>query len=584
MYFKNVYKISTYLNLVSLKNKKNNETEKALPYIHGDLFPVNYKDNKLSFFVHEAMKQVSEKNQNQDLSRVRGQFDAEVYSELAKKYSVLPMQCNDPLSLIKNIAKDFTSGVPIWRSPLLQYNVGAATNSAAVALYALALDMNICNVNDGSAGAALVAEKSVAKILSDLAGVDSKKSFGLFTFGGTATNLYAMKVAIKKVFPKSGVEGIPKNVVFLIMEDAHFSHAVAADWLGLGTENLLVVRADTDRTSSIIDAEKKMRMAIKEGKVIGAIIINGGTTYDHAIDDIPAFAELRDRLVKEYDLSYVPHIHVDAVIGWAWLMFRNYNFENNNLNVSEDALKKIKMQYDRIKHLNLADSWGVDFHKGVGACPIPCSIIIMNNKQDFVHLSKSNNPLTFIHQIARDISVYSPSEYTLETSRPGGAPLAALAALHTLGQYGYQSHLANLVSMSLLTKKIITENLSEIDVCNPQSLGYVTMVRMYPPELAQDHRRPVEFVEKTKDLMEFTNKVNDYMKSFFSWDYETRIKLNQGVEYSYSSTYIKTPLGIKTRAIKFYPTSPNIRENHIRTAMKILLKQKKVFDSEVWNK
>ena len=32
----------------------------------------------------------------------------------------------------------------------------------------------------------------------------------------------------------------------------------------------------------------------------------------------------RDNLVREFELDYTPHIHADAVIGWAWSVFNNF--------------------------------------------------------------------------------------------------------------------------------------------------------------------------------------------------------------------------------------------------------------------
>jgi glutamate/tyrosine decarboxylase-like PLP-dependent enzyme len=560
-----------------------NKKEEDLPYVDGNLFPRDYANNKLPLFLAEAMKEISGKLKAKDLARIPGNFNADTYKKLAEKYGIFPEHPNNPIESIKRIASDFTSGAPLWRSANLQYNLGAPTNIAAVAMYALALDINIYNINDGLAGNALAAEKAVSKILSSLADIDPDKSFGLFTFGGTATNLYALKVATRRIFPMSGITGVPKNIIFMVTEDAHFSHAVAVDWLGVGTENIVTIRANADRTSDIFDAESKMRAIFEKGSILGAIMLNGGTTYDHAIDDILAFVQLRDRLVKEYKLSYIPHLHIDAVVGWAWLVFKNYDFKKNNIKISHDVLEKIKIQYERIKNLKYADSWGVDFHKGVGACPIPCSIIMMNDKKNFMHLSKSNDPMTITHQLAGEFSFESPSEYTLETSRPGGAPLAALTSLYTLGQSGYQSYLAHLVSISLLTKRLIANNDGFV-VCNPYSLGYVTMVRAYPPEFAQDSRKAIELSSPREDVADFTYQVNKYMKAFFSWDYRTRIRYNKGVEYSYSGTYIRTPLGIKIPAIKFYPTSPHISEQHVRDSIELLIKQKAKFDSEIWEK
>lgn len=545
---------------MTTKNNNGKKENEFLPYVDGNLFPRDYANSKLPLLLTEVMEEISKKTAGKDIARIPGEFNANVYKNLIGKYGNLPRWCENPAEPIRQITSDFTAGAPLWRSAYLQYNLGAPVNIAAAAIYALALDINIYNINDGLAGNALAAEKAVAKILSSLADVDSDESFGLFTFGGTATNLYALKVATRRIYPTSGVTGIPKNVTFLMTEDAHFSHAVAADWLGVGTENIVVAKANADRTTNVVDAENKMRTILKEGRVLAAIMLNGGTTYDHAVDDIPAFIDLRDRLVREYGLSYIPHLHVDAVVGWAWLMFKNYDFKENRLKISRSVVESIKKQYDRIKHIKYADSWGVDFHKGVGACPIPCSIIMMNDKRNFMLLSKNKDPLTITHQLAQEFSFESPSEYTLETSRPGGAPLAALASLHTLGEYGYQSCLAHLVAISLLTKKVIAEKADDIVVCNPHSLGYVTMVRIYPRELMQDPRKQTELTSAEENISEFTNQVNKYMKVFFSWDYKTRMMNNKGVEYSYSGSYIKTPLGINIPAIKFYPTSPHTSE------------------------
>lgn len=568
---------------MNLKDK-NSKTGEPLLYIHEDLFPLDYTNNKLPTFLYELMKVISGKIKNKNSARVPGLSNADVYSELEEKYGTFPKNCVDPLESIKKIASDFTTGVPMWRSPYLQYNVGAPVNIASAAIYSLALDMNIYNINSGLAGNALIAEKAVVRILASFADIDPQKSFGLFTFGGTATNLYALKISTRRVFPKSGVEGIPNSVTFLLTEDAHFSHSVAIDWMGVGTENATVIKANSDRTSNIKDAEHKMRLILEEGKILSAIMLNGGTTYDHAVDDIVAFVGLRDRLVQEYALPYSPHIHVDAVIGWAWLVFKDYDFKKNELDIPVETLEKIEIQYGRVRGIKYADSWGVDFHKGVGACPLPCSVVMMNDRKNFMQLSKTNNPSTIAHQLSQEFSFDSPADYTLETSRPGGAPLAALAALHTLGQQGYQSYLAHLVSMSLLTKKLIKECNADIAVCNPQSLGYVTMIRIYPLEFAHDTRKINELSSNDEDSAEFTHQVNKYMKAFFAWDYENRIKLNHGVEYSYSSTYVETPLGIKIPAIKFYPTSLHINKDYIHEAVKILVAQKNKFDSLVWKK
>jgi glutamate/tyrosine decarboxylase-like PLP-dependent enzyme len=551
------------------------------------LFPIDYRFHLFSKYCGIGEKSLAKIMKGKNVGRIPGIFNRKEYSTLEKKYGRLPKQGRLPSKVIEKITGDFFSGAPLWRSPNLQHNVGAAVNVVASAVYALALDVNIYNINSELAGNALAAERAVAKILADLAGLDKEKAHGIFTFGGTATNLYAMKVAISKIFPRAAFDGIPKNIKFLITEDAHFSHGVSANWLGIGTKNLIVIPAREDRRSDLKAAENMSKKILEKGDILAGMIINGGTTYDHAIDDIQGFVDLRNKLIKEYSLQYIPHIHVDSVIGWAWLMFKGYDFKSNPLNFNKEALKKIKLQYQRISKVKLADSWGVDFHKGVGGCPIPCSIIMMNNKKDFLFLTKKHDPLTITHQLADEFSFESPSDYTLETSRPGGAPLAALAALYTLGQEGYQLYLGKLIELVTLFRKLL-ESICDIIVINPYSLGYVTMVAIIPPELKrifENLTNKEKFLYlKNKANSETITKINNYMKTFFKWDQETRMSRCFETVYSYSSSYIKVNCGGKLSALKFYPVSPHLNEAYIKRTIKILKKQKTIFDKNIWLK
>ena len=367
-------------------------------------------------------------------------------------------------------------------------------------------------------------------------------------------------------------------------EDAHFSHAVSADWLGIGTDNVIVIKPNKDRTSDIYDAEKKLRKELSTNNIVSSIILNGGTTYGHVIDDILAFVKLRNKLVEEFSLSYIPHIHVDSVIGWAWLMFNNYDFMKNELGIDGVALKNIKKQYKKISKIKYADSWGVDFHKGVGSCPVDCSIVMINDIKDLNLISKKEGSIIDMHQLAPDFSLSSPADYTLETSRSGGPPLAALAALYTLGKKGFQRNLANLVEQSIYTRDLIL-SFDDMTVCNKDdSCGYVTMVRIYPPGFENDKRKLIELYDDSKKCWSFIEFVNKYMKEFFTWDNKTRMAKGLGVEYSFSSGYIKLNNGAKISGIKLYPVSPHFNKKYAKQAVKDIARQKKYFDKNIWGK
>lgn len=488
---------------------------------------------------------------------------ADSYQALLTKYVQLPGQMTSrPEAVFRAISRDLFNGVPLWRSPNLSYNVGAPVNPVSSALYGTSLDLNVFNINDGLSGNTLLAEHAVVQILSELAGLDPKKTAGFFTFGGTATNLYALKLALQKNVPNVRTQGIQKGIKIALTEDAHFSHARIADWLGIGTDNILILPAQKDRTSSLSSAREILNEALVARYRIPLLILNGGTTYDHAIDDIEQFVKLREDLIQEHSLEYRPHIHIDSVIGWSWLFFRTYNFTVNPLGIEKTSLELIKEQVQRISLVSLADSWGVDFHKGIGSCPVPTSVIMVNERGDIELLAAEKAK---IHQLAHEFSSFSPVDYTLETSRPAGAPLAALGALHTLGTQGFQTHLAVLVQLSQLLRELINSlQRDDIRVLNNQSRGYATMVKLSP-----------------RDDTSWNGSGDSYIKLFFNFDQKTRMSQGEGVEYSYSSKYIVEADGQKVDAIKFYPTSPTVTAKHIRQAVETLIKQKELFDAEL---
>ena len=94
---------------------------------------------------------------------------------------------------------------------------------------------------------------------------------------------------------------------------AHYSVTKAADILGVGRENVVLVRTDSMFRLDIEDLERKLIAAIDEGAVPVAVIAMAGTTEEGAIDPIHRVVELRERLERERDLSF--WLHIDAAWG-----------------------------------------------------------------------------------------------------------------------------------------------------------------------------------------------------------------------------------------------------------------------------
>ncbi|OEJ58748.1 hypothetical protein BGM19_12830 [Streptomyces agglomeratus] len=543
------------------------------------LFPLSHRESPFLDLCKTAFDSLTELMPEGDSPRVPFTGTRyRKYGELVQAYGDLPDDPGaSPGSLIGDMTRDFLAGAVNWRSPELQYNLGAAVNVAASAMYAVALDTNVYLINDGLAGNVVAAEGAVSHILAQLTDVPASQAYGLFTFGGTGTMAYGIKAGIRKCAPESVRSGTPSDVRVVITEDAHFSHAAAADWLGIGADQLVVIPADRQRRSDLDAAEGLIRDELEAGHRVATIIINGGTTYDHAVDDIAAFAELRDRLTADYDLPYRPHLHVDSVVGWAWLMVNESPL--SSLEPGSSAADALREQHRRVRALRSADSWGVDFHKGVGVCPIDCSFVQFNDKSDCVRLKKGGSSSVELHQLAQDFSAVSPVDYTLETSRAGGKALAAVASLHSLGRNGYAAILTRLVDAAIYFRECLGSR-SGMDALNPHALGYQSMVRLYAPHRTPDAHR--ELHDPAPSTAKMVREGNAYLKAFFTWDNDTRMNINGGgVVYSFSSRYVTTASGEPISGLKFYPTTPLIGREHMKEAVDLLAERKAIFD-EIW--
>jgi Glutamate decarboxylase and related PLP-dependent proteins len=207
----------------------------------------------------------------------------------------------------------------------------------------LAVSLYMSNGVSGEySGEILNAEIACAGAISKLAGLDPEKSAGVFTFGGTGTNLYALKIGLCKALPEHRAEGPNGKAVIIGSRSAHYCNQIGANWLGIGENNYVQVDSNLDQTTKLDQLEEKCREAIKGGKRIACISAVAGTTSNMGIDDIEAIFEMRERLVGEFNLPYKPHIHADAVLGWAYLNFIDYDFDRNPLGFGDRAIERLK--------------------------------------------------------------------------------------------------------------------------------------------------------------------------------------------------------------------------------------------------
>ena len=254
-------------------------------------------------------------------------------------------------------------GMPIWGHPRTQINVVPPPSIPSVIGSLLPAIYNPNLVSDDTSYGLMLTEAAVVAMVSRLVGYDPVRAAGVFTFGGTGTVLYGAKLGIEKAFPDAMDNGVPGGGMILASAQSHYCRLNVAGWLGLGEKSVVAVPTHLENDIRVDRLEAAAREALDQGRRIVALVATMGTTDAFGVDDLDAIVDLRDRLVEEYDLDYRPHIHADAVIGWAWSVFNDYDFEANPLGFRLRTVRALASARRRISKLHRADSVGIDFHK-----------------------------------------------------------------------------------------------------------------------------------------------------------------------------------------------------------------------------
>jgi glutamate/tyrosine decarboxylase-like PLP-dependent enzyme len=350
----------------------------------------------------------------------------------------------------------------------------------------------------------------------------------------------------------------------VVASDAsHYARLNVAGWLGLGRNNLVTIPTNARNEISLPHLEAGLRDLCERDETIAAIIVTLGTTDAFGIDDLAAVAALRDRLVADYHLPLVPHIHADAVIGWPWMVFRDYDFAANPLGFHARTLRALAASLARIAPLNLADSVGIDFHK-TGYAPYVSSLFLTRCRDDLARLSRDPAEMPYLYQFGH----YRPGLFTLECSRSGGGALAALANLRLLGKQGYRVILGHSVEMS----EVLRERLEALDcavVLNEGNLGPVTLFRVYPEgvDATAAFARELGDPGYRAELERHTA----YNRRVFDWTHAQAMK-GEGVLLSWTDGYRRTDDGqAPLAALKSFVMSPWTDRQAMDTVIRQLL-------------
>jgi len=471
----------------------------------------------------------------------------------------------EPQSLeqVTQLLVEHLSGMFIWGHPRAQINVVPNPTIPSVIGGLLPSIYNPNLVSEESSRQVAAAEVEVSAMTADLLGYDPEHSAGLFTFGGTGTLLYGVKLGLEKACPGTRQHGLTERPVILCSERAHYACLSVANWLGLGQENVIQVPCTPENEIRTCLFETMARDVLQQGRKIAAIVATMGTTDHFGLDDLKTLFDIREKLIEEFGLEYCPHIHADAVIGWAWSVFNDYDFDQNPLGFRHRTVRALAGTRRRISHLSLADSVGIDFHK-TGYTPYVSSLFLARDATDLELISRDPTETPYLFHDGH----YHPGRYTLETTRSGNGPMAALANLRLFGKNGLRSLLGHIVSMAEELREQLDGH-AATTVVNKGNFGPVTLFRVYPEGVDTFSISEKEMHDpRQRDEL---RKHNDYNRRIFQL-VQAEALHGDGVVISMTDCYRETEYGEPIVALKSYILSPFAEEQYIDAVLNSLWK------------
>lgn len=467
----------------------------------------------------------------------------------------------DAMSSVEEVTTtlvNYLQGMTIFGHPRTQQNVIPPPTIPSLIGILIASLYNPNMVWDEYSHLVALAEVEVTGMTSKMVGYDPERATGVFTFGGTGTTLYGVKLGLEKACPETIRTGTPEDVVVFVSDAGHYCATNIVGWLGIGTNNLVTIPTTDENEMDLARFEQEVRKALENGKKIAAIIATLGTTDAFGLDDLESIVALRDRLVEEFQLDYQPHIHADAVIGWAWSVFNDYPLEENPLGFRPRTVRALAGACRRIRHLGLADSIGIDFHK-TGFTPYTSSLVLIKNREDLDLVKRHPEQMPYLYHFGE----HRPGMYTLETSRSGTPVLAALANLQLFGEQGLRAILGHIVEMTQLLREYL-EGRAGTTVLNRDNFGTVTLFRVYPEGIDTFSVKEQEFGDPA--YRESLLAHNAYNRDIYQYVHSEAMA-GRGVFISTTDCYRHTTYGEPIVALKSYILSPFVDEADVKTVV-----------------
>ena len=300
---------------------------------------------------------------------------------------------------------------------------------------------------------ATVIEEEMIRLMNNYVGY--KDGEGIFLTGGSNGNLVAMLSARNKFFPEGRREGFDRNLKLkaYVNEHAHYSFEIAANLLGIGTGNVVRVKADRDGRMISEELRKEIEKSIKQGETPFFVGATCGTTMLGSFDPVDEIADI----CKRYDLWF----HADGSLGGSILLSDRYRY--------------------LIKGVEETDSFAWNPHKLMNI-PMVCSMILVKSKGTLQQNITDVNTDYIFHDID---GIEDMGKKSLQCGRRVDA-VKLWFALKYYGIKGYQQRIENSIKMAAYAEEKV-KNHPDLELLFPRQSFSVCF--RYIPEMETDMNR-----------------------------------------------------------------------------------------------
>ncbi|XP_057383063.1 LOW QUALITY PROTEIN: glutamate decarboxylase 1-like, partial [Balaenoptera acutorostrata] len=200
-----------------------------------------------------------------------------------------------------------------------------------------------------------VMETILLKKMCEIIGWRETEAVGIFSPGGSISNLYGILVARYKQYPEiktKGMTALPCIVLFVSEQvRSLFSKKKAAAILGMGTDNIIEVKCDERGKMIPAELEKNILQAKSKGQTPFYVTATAGSTV------FGAFYPLHD--IADICEMHKLWMHADAAWGGGLLLSRNHSSKLSGIERANSVIWKP--------------------HKLMGI-PLQCSAILIGEK------------------------------------------------------------------------------------------------------------------------------------------------------------------------------------------------------------